>query len=132
MYHVHDPKHVKAIARFRMGCSWFNIERMRYGTQRAARSARTCPLCDGQAREDERHVFECPAYELLRAQFVNVALAIASTESDQVVYARMSQVDCRAWQTFAIFLHKARVLREQKMEVPNGVLDADMIENADD
>jgi hypothetical protein len=104
IYHVHDVRHVAAIARYRLGCCWLNIERMRYGVHQVPRSQRTCPCCSVNAVEDEMHVFECPAYSSLQLQqrFAGVSSLVNTT--DGAMYARMNCADGGSWRRLAHLL----------------------------
>ena len=62
---------MQAVARFRMGVHWLNSECLRKGAdgKLVPRSNRLCPCCSAGAREDERHVFECPHYQEIKSHY---------------------------------------------------------------
>ena len=63
---VHKWSHVRTLAKFRLGMHWLRTETDHTGP----RSLRLCPLCPNAAdREDELHVFVCPAYVHIRYNF---------------------------------------------------------------
>ena len=82
-YYVQFRDHVTALAQFRLGSSWLNIDRQRFGAGRRPRSQRVCECCAAQTREDELHVFQCTAYADLRHQYHDVVQA-NDTSSGQV------------------------------------------------
>ena len=107
MHHVNNVKHIAALSRFRLGSTCLNTETRRAGQPR---SARHCNLCDMHIREDELHVFECPAYAELRAEFADVVATIASTSPTVDIDMRMMMDkgnDAHAWQRLAMFVHRA-------------------------
>jgi hypothetical protein len=118
-YHVHEARHVAAMARFRMGCSWLNIERMRYARPTVPRSQRVCACCTVGTREDEMHLFECEHYALLRHEARFEQPALAGTD-DEDMYALMNMRG-EAWCRFAHLLfcmYKSRetVLAQRELE----------------
>lgn len=66
---LHHRDQINIIAKFRMGCHWLNCESQRCVDGRSIpRSERVCQLCAFPIphREDEMHLFECPAYNHIR------------------------------------------------------------------
>ena len=121
MYHVQNRQHIAAMARFRLGCSWLNIDRLRYGAGKCVRSTRMCPCCQRlhvQAREDELHVLECPAYADLRIEYSDVVSTI-NTSSDSDMYLMMNKNnDSRAWRRLAAFIYNTQLERKRVVD-PN-------------
>jgi hypothetical protein len=119
VYHVQNKHHIAAMARFRLGSSWLNIDRLRYGAGKRVRSARVCPCCQRfnlQAREDEMHVLECPTYAGLRAQYHDVVSTIY-TSSDNAMYMMMNKNnDSRAWRRLAEFMFKTQLERRRVLD----------------
>lgn len=110
-YHVFDWRHVVAVARFRLGSSWLNVEQLRY--QRVVRSARLCDCCPQKVREDEMHILECPRYAQLRSDFADV-MHPNFVSSDSIMRQVMTHGnDGNAWRRLASFLHACYVKRER-------------------
>jgi hypothetical protein len=119
-YHVRHRSHIVALARLRLGCSWLNIQRLRQTG--VARNARICPVCSMQAREDEAHIFECPAYQDLRTEFQDVVNTVdtVAPDLDTQVYAIMNKSnDAHAWQRLALFAYKSYKLRNHLLQPEN-------------
>lgn len=111
VYHVNNMKHAAALARFRLGSACLNTETLRAGLPR---SERHCMLCDMQVREDELHVFECPAYADLRTEFEDVVSTIDSTSAtmDDDMRVMMNKGnDAHAWQRLAMFIYRVMKFR---------------------
>lgn len=68
---VSDPCRIGMLARFCFGAHGLMMERGRHICPKMPRSRRVCPCCDFQEREDELHLFQCPAYESIRLQYAN-------------------------------------------------------------
>ena len=113
IYSVDRREHIVAMARFRLGSSWLNIEKQRYGPSHRPRNARLCPHC--QAREDELHIFECALYSDLRAAFDPVVQTVAmdSPTADADMRAMMNRSSREGWQALASFLYKAYKQRDR-------------------
>ena len=111
IYSVDKREHVVAMARFRLGSSWLNIEMQRYGPNSRPRHARLCPHC--QTREDELHIFECPLYADARAKFEGIVKTIEpnSITADQDMRSVMTCISREGWQGLANFLYKAYKIR---------------------
>ena len=111
VYHVNNMKHAMALARFRLGSAYLNTEAQRAGRPR---SARHCSLCDMHIREDELHIFECPAYTDLRTQFADVVSNINSSSPtvDRDMRMMMNKGNnASAWQRLAMFMHRVMKFR---------------------
>lgn len=68
-FYVHNPERIGVLARFRFGAHDLAVERERYHRPKPERSSRLCRLCDAGVREDEMHIFQCPAYADIRCHF---------------------------------------------------------------
>jgi hypothetical protein len=60
-FHLSRRDHVQAVAQFRLGSHWLQIEQGRHAKPRQGRCDRHCIACSGQV-EDEVHLLECPLY----------------------------------------------------------------------
>lgn len=118
-HHLNRPEHVRVVARFRMRAHALNIER--HGIARAARVCQCCVGADGRHSciEDEMHVLECPAYEQLRQQFLDVLGAARMPVTDADMHTVMNPTDPSQWRRLALFLLKV-------FEIRNMCADADL------
>jgi hypothetical protein len=66
---VHLRKQIRALAAFRLGTHDLGVNAMRFGPRKKQRNQRLCQCCTMGFVDDERHVFECPAFAELRAQY---------------------------------------------------------------
>ena len=95
-YHLHKPEQIRAMAQFRMGSHWLEIQRGRGGRQR---DARCCHLC--HTIEDELHLFECPLYTDARTSMLGTLPALSS---DTTIKAFFNKDNGQDWLNFAAFL----------------------------
>lgn len=56
-FHVNDPERIRALAQYRLGSHWLEVERGRYTG--IPRSQRTCTCCSSGERGDELHLLQC-------------------------------------------------------------------------
>lgn len=113
-YYVQCRDHVTALAQFRLGSSWLNIDRQRYGPGRRPRSERVCECCAAHIREDELHVFECTAYADLRLRYHDVVHDIDASagQVDGNMYSMVNKGhNGRAWRRFAQFIYHTKSIR---------------------
>jgi hypothetical protein len=130
-YHLTDKLQIQAVAQFRLGSHWLNVECERFSRPFVPRSQRVCKCCSMGSREDEIHlVLQCQLYDDLRSRFTelfgDVNLNHGGAAFRQADDATMKTVmntsrgcaDVSAfWQSMAAFLVKCKVCR-------NDVLDA--------
>lgn len=131
-YNLNDFSQIKAVAQFRLGSHWLNIERGRY-THSVRRSQRICKCCDMKDREDEVHLLACPMYFDIRDKHAHIfkefpregmsdiprSIDVTSIQDVHVnLYMNPSVVDitsgnCKLfWYTFARVLMKCREKRD--------------------
>ena len=123
VYHLFDHEQIRAVAQFRMGVHWLNIEilRMLKGAH-VARSMRTCLCCPCNAREDEMHIFECACYNDIRRRYQKIFAIDFSDDSsvyndEQARYLMNGDGSCEFWETFANFILKCKKRREDLLEL---------------
>jgi hypothetical protein len=109
-FHLQSRQLIVCMARFRLGCSWLNIEQLRYGVHRRERADRVCPCCDWRVVEDELHVLECPAYESLRQRFSDVVSTLDRTRVRDSHMHSMMDKGCltQEWRRLAQFLYSCQ------------------------
>jgi sorting nexin-29 len=127
IYHLLRAKEIRTVAAFRMGGHKLNIEAMRHGREPPSRDRRVCTLCRDNTREDELHVFECPAYKELRERFgfdwtEEQRLAFNSPDSYMRSIVNPGNVTA-AWRKFASFLiavfaHREALIILQRNPLP--------------
>jgi hypothetical protein len=112
--HIAERHLVTTMARFRLGCTWLNVDTQRWAHR--ARCKRICTCCAMQAVEDAAHIFECPVYADLRHQFHDVVQTVTPSDMGNIdlhMFAIMNkQQDSRAWHRLALFLYKSQAVRE--------------------
>ena len=67
--HLNNSDQIKAVAQFRLGAHWLNIETSRFSRPPVPRSRRLCNCCHLDDREDELHVLLCPLFLDARSSF---------------------------------------------------------------
>jgi hypothetical protein len=100
-YWLREPHQIRAVAQFRMGSHWLEVQKGR--TERTQRAARCCRLCT-DCVEDELHVMECPLYADIRSQ-VGV---LPSSWTDGAVRKVMNKKTGDEWRQLAEFLVACR------------------------
>ena len=115
--HIAERYLVTTMARFRLGCTWLNVDTQRW-TQRTRRD-RICTCCTMQVVEDAAHILECPVYADLRSQYCDVVHTIAPGDTGSIdlhMFTIMNkQKDGRAWRRLALFLYKSQAVREANL-----------------
>ena len=123
VYHVVARDRITALARFRMSSHNLGIETGRWGGQagggkraRVARSQRLCPCCTTGERDDEMHVFHCPAYSDLRATLLDERMGplgdiVDDTSMRKCMNAEGLGNHSRFWNKLAIYLLAVESLR---------------------
>ena len=122
--YLNRPEHIRAVSTFRMSAHCLNIESMRWGrgAQHVQRNNRLCKCCDNQVREDEAHVFECPAYADLRAEYADILpIGIPVQEIDIWMRTYMNHGNnAHSWRRLADLLIKIMAVRESIVAPPVG------------
>jgi hypothetical protein len=119
-YHLDMRSHIKIVAKFRMGCSWLNIETGRW--QKVPRSGRVCgcSTCVGMGRrEDEAHLIECPLYMPLLTKYHLDECIRDDMDIEQRFRGFMTPPEeglGQFWSRVAGFLLHARKLRKCDLE----------------
>ena len=103
--HLTRADHVRAMAQFRLGSHWLQIQQGRF--TRTPRSQRCCAHCTGCV-EDEAHVLQCPRYLDLRQRYRVPTIA---APTDASIKAAFSHTTAHDWNTFAEFLVHCRLRR---------------------
>jgi hypothetical protein len=118
-YNLHRFDQISAVARFRMGSHWLNIEKDRFKGIPIPRDLRVCNCCDMNTREDELHVFECFLYHDLRQSFGLPTINTGYVDNvDAYMRACMNNTNNTAvqnkdfWNTYANFLLSTQKIRE--------------------
>ena len=68
-FHVNSQKQIQAMAQYRMGSHWLEVERGRYANPPCPRSNRLCKYCDLHERGDELHMWKCPLFAPVHQKF---------------------------------------------------------------
>jgi len=63
-FHVNDKERIHALAQYRLGSHWLEVERGRYTG--VPRSQRICTCCSSGDRGDEVHLFQCQFHAVAR------------------------------------------------------------------
>jgi hypothetical protein len=113
-YCLHRYHHIRTVARFMLGVHWLNTEKLR--TQGIPRSQRLCPCCSLD-REDELHVFMCPAYQEVRPFFPAILgiyhALYQSNDVDKTLREAMAALQGSEWTQLADFLCITISIREK-------------------
>jgi hypothetical protein len=120
--HLTDKLQIQAVAQFRLGSHWLNVECERFIRPFVPRSQRVCKCCSMGSREDEIHlVLQCQLYDDLRSQFMEQFRELTfSRDGRQADDAVMNTVmnaprGCADisgfWRSMAVFLVKCKACR---------------------
>jgi hypothetical protein len=120
--HLTDKLQIQAVAQFRLGSHWLNVECERFSRPFVPRSQRVCKCCSMSSREDEIHlVLQCQLYDDLRSQFMEHFGEFTFSHDDrQADDAIMNMVmntprGCADisgfWRSMAVFLVKCKACR---------------------
>jgi hypothetical protein len=115
--HLNCGKHICAMARFRLGSHNLAINQQRYTAQagpRVQRTQRVCQCCDQSAVEDELHVFECPAFNELRATFNDVIHPVPDNNLDAYMLSTNNHGNnAYKWRRLAEYITKYFHMRDE-------------------
>jgi hypothetical protein len=127
---------IAAVARFRIGSHNLGIETGRWSGQdengmaktRVCRSERICPCCTLRQRDDEMHVFHCPAYSDLRSTHLDADLALGDVFTDDESMRKCMNGEgldpevqqSRFWNKLALYLLAVESFRSRVMERKSG------------
>lgn len=103
-YYLQKHEQIKAMAQFRLGSHWLEIQRGRFA--RRARDARCCGRCG--MREDEAHLLECPAYEDLRLRYGITTCTDTTDTGVRDAFAPRSEL---GWHKLAEFILQCKLRR---------------------
>ena len=101
-YHLHEPAQIRAVAQFRLGSHWLEIQRGRCMKPRVGRRHRVCPTCT--TVEDELHLLECPSYADARTALGQ----LPNTWTDSSIKAYFNKTTGPDWLRLAYFLESCR------------------------
>lgn len=101
-FHLHTPEQIRAVAQFRLGSHWLEIQRGRCSKPRVSRRNRVCSSCT--TVEDELHVLECPLYADARTALGQ----LPHTWSDASIKAFYNKTSGSDWRSLAYFLASCR------------------------
>jgi hypothetical protein len=97
MFHLTQPRGIKAVMRLRLGAWKLAVREGRMGGgRRVPRGERLCPLCRNGV-EDELHLWECAAYESVRARYPSLCQAPAGGWTDREFRERMNPKTREMW-----------------------------------
>lgn len=128
--HLATYEQVRTVALFRLGAHWLNIERQRYHPNRVEhRNARLCKCCNLGVVEDEAHfLLYCPCYDSLRKHYPRIfqpdllsalhrdqPTGLGSTDRSMRHIMAPNPMDSTMWPEIALFLMKARAMREMQL-----------------
>jgi hypothetical protein len=85
IYYLNSERQIRDMARYRLGSHNLAVNRQRYTAQtepRVQRKDRVCQCCEQSAVEDELHVFECPFFHALRADFPDIISPVPDNDLD--------------------------------------------------
>jgi hypothetical protein len=105
-HHTHSRHLKRVLSRFRLSMHSLNCEAGRLvNNHKIPRSARTCPLCQPAAIEDEWHLFNCPAYQHIRTAYPSLFLHLEITESspDSLINQAMNPPACH-WRQLGAYI----------------------------
>jgi len=123
-FHLNRPNFIFAVARFRMGSHWLNVETQRFEKQHVPRGLRICKCCNLHCREDELHMIYCPFYTDLRYQY-NLTFQGFQTDEDGAMKRYMNGVwrpknadVCAAafWKKMGPFIYLCMLKRENHLK----------------
>ena len=103
--HLARADHVRAMAQFRLGSHWLQIQQGRFA--RTPRSQRCCTHCAGCV-EDEAHILQCPKYLDLRQRFRVPTMDVPTDASIRAAFSHNTE---HSWNAFAEFLVHCRLRR---------------------
>jgi len=110
MFHLTQPRDIKTVMGFRLGAWKLAVREGRLGPRRVPRSERLCPLCQGGV-EDELHLWECVAYEQVRARYPSLCLVPAGGWTDREFCARMNGTTQQHWLDLCACLREMNMIR---------------------
>jgi hypothetical protein len=116
-FHLNERGQIEAVMRFRLGAHRLAVTEGRFGSNRRDRNERLCQCCK-QGVEDELHLFECPAYEGLRARYPRLCATPAGGWTDADFRARMKATTKERWMELAGFLLGCYKLRDRILLSP--------------
>jgi hypothetical protein len=124
-FHVNDKARIEALAQFRLGSHWLQVERGRYTG--VPRSQRCCSFCENAARDDEMHLLQCPLYAGLRYRYFHgddILPEQFDVASDRDMRKVMnSPADSReSWNRFAAFISQCKWLAMERAERRMGLV----------
>jgi hypothetical protein len=98
-FHLHKPEHIRAMAQFRLGSHWLEVQRGRFTKPPVSRSNRHCHSC--HSLEDELHLLTCPLYSDARTSILGT---LPTVQSDTCIKAFFNKTGAHDWLKFAAFL----------------------------
>ena len=101
-FHLHASEQIRAMAQFRLGSHWLEVQRGRCIKPRLPRHARVCTSC--MTVEDELHLLECPRYAEAR---ITLGM-LPHTWSDSRIKAFFNKTEASDWLRLAYFLVSCR------------------------
>jgi hypothetical protein len=101
-YYLHEPAQIRAVAQFRLGSHWLEIQRGRCMKPRVGRRHRVCPTCT--TVEDELHLLECPSYADARTALGQ----LPNTWTDSSIKAYFNKTTGPDWLRLAYFVESCR------------------------
>ena len=120
-----DKAQIQALAQFRLGSHWLNVECERFSRPFVPRSQRVCKCCSTGSREDEIHlVLQCSLYDDLRSQFTELFAGISVSHDGAIprqaddIMKMVMNVPCGCpdvtafWRSMAVFLVKCKAQRD--------------------
>ncbi len=117
---VHMRKQIRALATFRLGTHDLDVNAMRFGPRKTQRNQRLCRCCDRGCVDDERHVFECPAFAALRVQhpLLPTPPPYQGTPDPDAAMRRSMELeeDEKRWRALADYLIKHMALRRRLLD----------------
>jgi len=122
-FHLNDKARIEALAQFRLGSHWLQIERGRFAG--IPRSQRLCPCCEAAERDDEMHLLQCPCHAGLRHRYFHGhddMLENADILSDEDMRKAMNNPagSSEAWNRLAAFIVQCKWLAVKRAEVRVG------------
>ena len=105
-YHVNDEECIRALAQYRLGSHWLEIERGRYTY--IPRSQRVCMCCNSGDRGDEVHMIQCSFHEAARQRFAHMCLFNkdwgSASDSEIKTYMNAPARSKGMWEDMAAFV----------------------------
>jgi hypothetical protein len=111
-FHLNDKSRIQALAQFRLGSHWLQVERGRF-TQ-TPRNQRVCTHCDAGERDDEMHMLCCSHYAVLHQKYSHILPDAAGVMSDDEMRKCMNGPDGSrsAWNDMAAFVLQCKMCVE--------------------